>query len=90
MKRWLVLFTTLSVLLLIVLPACGGDEKTLTPAYTDTSVAPLIATITPVLTPTAIPGVTQTNTPAPTLSGPVKHSCSSVGRAYQGDLPRSS
>ena len=64
MKRWLVVFTALSLLLLIVLPACG-KEKEKTPAPTPTPTA------TPVLTPTAT--LTPMPTPTPTSAkGPVK------------------
>jgi len=68
MKRWLVLFTALSMLLLIVLPACGGggEEKTPTPPLTSTPIA------FPTATPTATPGVNQTATPTPTPARPVK------------------
>jgi ABC-type branched-subunit amino acid transport system substrate-binding protein len=58
MKRWFVVITVFSVLLFIILPACGrgGEEKTTTP----------VVMTTPVPTPTL------TATPTPTPEGPVK------------------
>ena len=67
MKRWLVLFTVLGLLLLpIILPACGGggEDETPTPSPTSTSVI--------TATPTATPTVTATATTTPTSSEPVK------------------
>ncbi len=60
MSRLLVMFTVLSLLLLIVLPACGGGggEKTITSTPIQT------ATISLTATPT-----TATSTPSPTMSG---------------------
>ena len=64
-KYWFLLLVVLSLLSLIVLPACGSSKtSTLTPtATTGPSSAPT-STPTATLTPTA--------TPAPTSSGPVK------------------
>jgi len=63
MKRWLVVFTALSLLLPIILPACGGGGEE-SPAATSTPIA------TPSPTPTATATTTPTATPTP--SGPVK------------------
>ena len=57
MKRWLAVLLVLSMLLLVILPACGGGDGEEN-------------TITPIITPTAAPTVTPTVTPVP--SGPVK------------------
>ena len=59
MKQWSVILTVLSLLLLMIVPACGkGEEKI--PAATATLTSTPVATTTPTTTPT----------PAPT--GPVK------------------
>jgi len=60
MRRWLVVFTALSLLLLTLLPACGGggEEKNPTPTPFRT------ATVTP--TATVAPTVTTTPTATPT------------------------
>jgi branched-chain amino acid transport system substrate-binding protein len=63
MKRWLVVLTVLSLLLIIILPACG-KEKVETPAPTPT---PMV-TSGPTSTATPMP----TATPTPTSAGPVK------------------
>ena len=61
MKRWLVVFVVLSLLWLILLPACGGGEGEKTPTPIQT------ATVAPTATPTV---VTATATPTP--AKPVK------------------
>jgi len=63
MKRCLVVFTALSLLLLILLPACGKEEE-------KTPTATTLATSTPA--PTATPVATATPTTTPTSAGPVK------------------
>ena len=69
MKLWLVVFTVLSLLLLIISPACGGGEEEKTNAPTPTASPSTTLTLTPSPTPTA----TSTVTPMPTPSkGPVK------------------
>ena len=70
MKRWLVVFTVLSLLLLIILPACGGSGEKKTPEPTITSTPVLTATPTVTATPTATMG--PTITPTPTSAKPVK------------------
>ena len=68
MKRWLVAFTVLSLVILAILTACGGgsDDETSTPAKTTTPTATSNTTTT--ATPTA-----KTSTPSPTSSGsPIK------------------
>ena len=72
MKRCLVLFTALSLLLLIVLPACGGDEGEKTPTASPTITAIPTTTPTSTVGPTATPTVTATATATPTTSEPVK------------------
>src|SRR4030042_998973 len=63
MKRWLVLFTVLGLLLLpVILPACGGGGEDETPTPSPTSTSVIIAT----------PTVTATATTTPTTSEPVK------------------
>ena len=64
MKRWLAVFTALSLLLLILVPACGGGEEERTPTPTPTTTVTLVPTPTSTLTPTV--------TPTPTTAGPVK------------------
>jgi len=61
-KLCLILLTVLSLLLVIMLPACGSGGKEASPTSVETS------------TPTAMPAVTSTPTPTaqPTSSGPVK------------------
>ncbi|OGN94609.1 MAG: hypothetical protein A2Z75_04255 [Chloroflexi bacterium RBG_13_50_10] len=66
MKRLLVIFTVLSLVLPILLTACGGDEEE---TYTATPIATATATTTVTATPTATP--TATATPSPD-KGPVK------------------
>lgn len=61
MKRLLIAFTVLSLLLLILLPACGGDEAEEMP-----TTSPTITTI-PVTSPTATVGPTATPSPTSTL-----------------------
>ena len=70
MRRWSVVFTALSLFLLIVIPACGGGEgeKTSTPNATPSPTSTSVITATP----TAIPTVTANATPTPTTSEPVK------------------
>ena len=70
MKQWLVVLAVLNLLLLIVLPACGGGggEGEKVPTANPT----ITATVGPTATPTATPGVTQTVTPTPTSTEPVK------------------
>src|SRR4030042_1730207 len=63
-KRWLVSFTVLSLLLLMVLPACGGGGEETTPTFN--------ATPTATATTNATPTPTRTATPTPTPSGPIK------------------
>ena len=72
MKQWLVVFTVLSMLLLIMLPACrgGGGEKTLEPTITSTPVLTATPTATP--TVTATPTATMVPTATPTSAEPVK------------------
>jgi len=70
MRRWLVVFTALSLLLLIILPACGGGKEEKTPALTPTATPSPTLTLTPNATPT--PVATTTAVPTPTSSGPVK------------------
>jgi len=60
MKRCLVLFTALSLLLLILLPACGGDKDGKTPTPTLTA------------TPITTASPTQIATPSPAPTGTVK------------------
>ena len=64
MKRLLVVFTVLSLVLPILLTACGGDEKE---TYTATPIATATATST-----------ATTITPTPRPSGPVKIGVTSV------------
>lgn len=55
MKQWSFVLAALSLLLLIIVPACGKEEKTPTAAPTDafsaTPTKTIIATITPTPTP---------------------------------------
>ena len=69
-KRWLAVFIVLSLLLLILLPACGGGngKETSTPTSLPSLTPTTIATAVPTLTPTA----TAMSTLTPTLAGPVK------------------
>jgi len=69
MKLWLVLFTALSLLLLIISPACGGGEEEKTTAPTPTASPSTTLTLTPSPTPTATSAATLTPTPS---KGPVK------------------
>jgi len=70
MKRWLVVFTALSLLLLIVQTACGGGKGTSTnePIRTATFTPTVTIAQTATDTPTVYPTLTATSTPA----GPVK------------------
>ena len=64
MKRWIIVLAALSLLLLTMLPACGGGKE-------ETPVPTSIPTATPSPTPTAI--ATSTATPTPTSAmEPVK------------------
>jgi len=63
MKRWLVVFIALSLLLLTLIPACGGGGKEKTPT--------LIPIRTATVTPTATVSHTAA-TPTPTSAGSVK------------------
>jgi branched-chain amino acid transport system substrate-binding protein len=65
MKRWLVVFTALSLLLLTLVPACGGGGEE-TPAATPTPTA--MPSPTPTATATGMP----TGAATPTPGGPVK------------------
>jgi len=73
MKRWSVVFTAvftaLSLLLLTLLPACGGGGEE-TPAATPTPTATPSPTPTATVAPTAT--AAPTATPTPTPGGPVK------------------
>jgi len=71
-KLWLVLIV-LSLLVLLV-PACGGDGEEKTPTATATTTATPTATPTATATTTATPTATATPTTSPTsvISGPVK------------------
>ena len=60
MKRWTLVLIVLSILLFMVLPACGGSEGTKTVAPTSTP------------TTTATPSSFVRSTATPTPSGPVK------------------
>src|SRR4030042_3079600 len=66
MKLWLVAFTVLSLLLLVILPGCGGGGEGKTSAPTFESIATFVTTATPVTTNI------QTPTPTPINTGPVK------------------
>ena len=57
MKQWFVVFTALSLLLLIISPACGGGEEvsTTAPTPTATTTTTLTLTLSPTPTPTPIP-----------------------------------
>jgi len=69
--KWLfAVFMGLSLLLLIISPACGGGEEEKTPAPTPTATPSPTLTLTPSPTPT--PTATTTATPTPTPAGPVK------------------
>ena len=70
MKRWPVVFTVLSLFLLIVLPSCGGGggNETSTPNVTPSPTSTSVITATPTATPT----VAATATPTPTTLEPVK------------------
>lgn len=66
-QRWLFVFTALALLILLV-PACGGEEEETISTPMNTTVV----TATPTATPTEMPIVTPTATPITTSSGPVK------------------
>jgi urea transport system substrate-binding protein len=70
-KRWLVAFTVFSLVLLAILPACGGggDDGTSTPTKVVTATP--TQTTTSSATPSAIP-TSKTSTPSPTSGSPVK------------------
>ena len=59
-SRWLVSFTVLSLLLLMVLPACGGGGEETTPTFTATPTATATTTATPTPTRTATPTTSST------------------------------
>ena len=71
MKRWLEVFTVLSLLVLIILPACGKETEK-TPAPTPTMASTASVTFTPTVAQTTTPTVTLTATATPAPSGPVK------------------
>ena len=68
MRRLLVVFATFNLLLLLVLPACGGggENATSTPTPVRTATATTGATVTPTVSPT------QMSTPSVTPAEPVK------------------
>jgi len=77
MRRWLVVFMVLGLLLPVIITACGGggEEKTPTPTLTATatpSPTPTTPGLTPTATPTAMLTPTPTPTPTSTPYGPVK------------------
>jgi len=75
MKRWSLAFTVLSLLLLVILPACGGggsENETPTSAVTTTPALTSTPTAVSTNTPTATPTVMSTATPTPTTAEPVK------------------
>ncbi len=66
MKRSLFVFTVLTLLLMVISPACGGGSSEETPTTTPAGTATTILSVTP--SPTVGPAVT----PTPTASEPVK------------------
>ncbi len=67
MKRWLIAFTVLSLLLLIILPACGGDEDEEKPTTSPTITATPITSPTATVEPTATPSPISTPMPFTTI-----------------------
>ena len=67
MKQWLIAFTVLSLLLLTLLPACGGDGAEETPTTSPTITTIPITSPTATMGPTATPSPTSTPMPLPTI-----------------------